>query len=89
MADQESGPDELGSECPDDQNPLAEGGEDASIRLDHFLQICGVPTGGQAKQLIQEGLVHVNGAVETRRRKKLIPGDLVSIDGEEFEVTIE
>lgn len=60
-----------------------------SIRLDHFLQICGVPTGGQAKQLIQSGMVLVNQEIETRRRKKLAAGDVVSIDGEEYDVGIE
>lgn len=63
--------------------------ERPNIRLDHFLQVCGVPTGGQAKLLIQAGRVGVNHEVETRRRKKLYAGDLVSIDGEEFEVQVE
>jgi ribosome-associated protein len=58
----------------------------ASIRLDQFLQLCGVPTGGQAKVLIQSGEVSVNGEVETRRRRKLVPGDSVGFDGEVFDV---
>ncbi len=58
------------------------------IRLDHFLQLCGVQTGGQAKQLIQAGEVKLNGEVETRRRKKLVPGDVVAIYDEEFEVSL-
>lgn len=58
----------------------------ASIRLDQFLQLCGVPTGGQAKVLIQGGEVSVNGEVETRRRRKLVPGDAVGLDGEIYEV---
>ena len=57
------------------------------IRLDHFLQACGVETGGQAKQLIQSGQVMVNGEVETRRRKKLRAGDEVDLSGEIFLVT--
>ena len=57
-----------------------------TIRLDHFLQLCGVPTGGQAKMLIQQGLVNVNDVVETRRRRKLVQGDSVSIEGEVYEV---
>ncbi|MDG2471383.1 MAG: RNA-binding S4 domain-containing protein [Pirellulaceae bacterium] len=57
-----------------------------TIRLDHFLQLCGVPTGGQAKMLIQQGLVNVNDVVETRRRRKLAQGDTVSIEGEIYEV---
>lgn len=60
-----------------------------TIRLDHFLQMCGVQTGGQAKQLIQGGCVQVNQELETRRRRKLKPGDIVSIDGEEFEVGMD
>jgi len=55
------------------------------VRLDHFLKLCGVAdTGGQAKQIIQCGDVSVNGEVETRRRKKLIVGDVVNVAGEEF-----
>ena len=59
------------------------------IRFDHFLQMCGVLTGGQAKQLIQSGRVSLNGEIETRRKKKLVVGDLISVDGEEFEVSFE
>lgn len=55
------------------------------VRLDHFVKLCGMAdTGGQAKQIIQCGDVSVNGAVETRRRKKLFAGDVVNIAGEEF-----
>jgi len=58
-----------------------------TIRLDDFLKFCGVAgTGGQAKVLIQAGEVCVNGIVETRRRKQLVPGDVVALLGEEFEV---
>ncbi len=69
--------------------PDAESEPTMTIRLDHFLQMCGVGTGGQAKQLIQGGHVTLNGESETRRRKKLTPGDIVAIDGEEFEVSME
>ncbi len=58
-----------------------------TIRLDHFLQTCGVATGGQAKRLIQAGEVQVNNQIETRRRKKLSLGDEVSIGGEVFIVS--
>ena len=57
-----------------------------TIRLDHFLQGCGVETGGQAKQLIQSGNVLVNGEVEKRRRKKLKAGDEVDLAGDVFVV---
>mgnify|MGYP001819418996 CR=1 FL=1 len=59
-----------------------------SIRLDHFLKLQGVvDTGGQAKIMIQCGEVEVNGAVETRRGRKLQPGDTVGI--EELTFTVE
>lgn len=46
--------------------------------LDQFLKLNGIAeTGGQAKVLIQGGDVKLNGAVETRRRKKLSAGDVV------------
>lgn len=60
-----------------------------TIRLDQFLQLCGVATGGQAKILIQSGQVLLNGEVETRRRKKLALGDEVVLDGEIYEVAFE
>lgn len=54
------------------------------IRLADFLKLEGlVSTGGQAKVVIQEGLVEVNGEVETRRKKQLSPGDVVRLEGEE------
>ncbi|MDZ7774370.1 MAG: RNA-binding S4 domain-containing protein [Bacteroidales bacterium] len=39
-------------------------------------------SGGQAKQLIEEGLVLVNGEKEFRKRKKLQPGNIVTLDEE-------
>ncbi len=46
-----------------------------------------VSTGGEAKVVIQGGQVKVNGEVETRRRKKLRPGDRVQYAGREMDVT--
>ncbi len=43
-------------------------------------------TGGEAKIIIQDELVTVNGEVETRRGKKLRDGDRFAFDGEEIEV---
>lgn len=45
-----------------------------------------VETGGAAKYLIQGGEVRVNGIVETRRRRKLYPGDIIELNGEEFHI---
>lgn len=54
--------------------------EQASIQLDQFLKLVGaVQSGGEAKTLIQSGLVQVNGEVETRRGRKLQRGDQVSL----------
>lgn len=54
-----------------------------TIKLDQFLKLAGVAqTGGTAKLLIQAGEVQVNGAVETRRGRKLVPGDRVLVMGE-------
>ena len=57
------------------------------IRLDQFLKVVdAVQSGGQAKHLIQGGEVQVNGAVETRRSKKLREGDTVTYAGRTYEV---
>lgn len=57
------------------------------IKLDSFLKWQNlVETGGQAKLVIQEGLVTVNGEVETRRGRKLREGDRVGLEGEEITV---
>ena len=55
----------------------------AYIKLDSLLKRAGlVETGGEAKILIQEGQVEVNGEVCTMRGKKLRPGDQITLDGE-------
>ena len=62
-------------------------GEECLIRLDQFLKVKGlVGSGGEAKVLIREGVVKLNGEVETRRRKQLFEGDRVEFNGEIFEV---
>jgi ribosome-associated protein len=54
---------------------------EATIKLDQFLKREGVVfSGGEAKHLIQSGMVSVNGEVETRRGRKLHPGDRVTLD---------
>ncbi|HPY84576.1 S4 domain-containing protein YaaA [Ruminococcus sp. XPD3002] len=58
------------------------------IKLDALLKFAGLTdTGGEAKALIQDGMVLVNGEVCTMRGKKIRPGDKVAIEGEE-EVTV-
>lgn len=61
--------------------------QDDTIKLDQFLKFQGLAqTGGQAKLLIQSGEVRVNGAIETRRGRKLVKGDRVTTLGETIEV---
>ena len=56
--------------------------EHEALRLDQFLKLRGIAdTGGQAKLLVQSGEVQVNGEVETRRRRKLVVGDVVELEG--------
>ena len=53
------------------------------IQLQDLLKFSGaVETGGDAKRIIQEGRVAVNGETCTMRGKKLRPGDRAAIDGE-------
>lgn len=50
------------------------------IRLDALLKLAGiVDTGGQAKWMIQDGTVAVNGEICTQRGKKIRPADTVTI----------
>lgn len=58
------------------------------IRLDAFLKFCGAcETGGEAKLSVQQGYVQVNGAPCSQRGKKLVAGDVVTIDGHDYKVT--
>lgn len=51
------------------------------IKLDQFLKFCGLAeTGGHAKEIVLEGAVAVNGQVCMQRGKKLVPGDVVTVD---------
>ena len=58
------------------------------IKLQDLLKLANlVGTGGEAKIVIQEGEVSVNGEVCTMRGKKIRPGDKVAYDGEELTVS--
>ncbi|MFC6395505.1 RNA-binding S4 domain-containing protein [Luteococcus sanguinis] len=51
------------------------------IRLGQFLKLANIAdTGGMARELIAEGLVSVNGEVDTRRGRQLQTGDVIVID---------
>ena len=50
-----------------------------TLTLAAALKLAGLAdTGGQAKQWIQAGEVRVNGEVETRRKRRLVPGDEIT-----------
>ncbi len=64
--------------------------DEKPIQLDQFLKLANVvASGGQAKHLIQSGEVKLNGIVETRRKKKLKPGDIVEVFDFVLEVQLE
>ena len=47
-----------------------------------------VTTGGEAKLLIGDGQVMVNGEIETRRRKKMVDGDIIEFRGEKLQLQL-
>ena len=60
---------------------------DEYIKLGQALKLSGAAQSGvDAKHMIAEGLVTVNGEVDLRRGRKVRPGDVVNADGEEFTV---
>lgn len=60
---------------------------DEFIKLGQALKAAGlVESGVDAKFVIQDGLVYVNGQKETRRGKKLVAGDEVSYNGEVIKI---
>lgn len=57
------------------------------IKLDQFLKWQQIAqSGGEAKMLIHNGYVEVNGEMELRRGRKLFPGDVVTVDDLSYEV---
>jgi ribosome-associated protein len=47
-----------------------------------------VSTGGEAKLLIGDGQVTVNGEIETRRRRKMLSGDVIEFRGDRLELKL-
>lgn len=45
-------------------------------------------SGGEAKQVISDGLVSVNGQIETQKRKKIVSGDTVEFNGDTLIITV-
>lgn len=56
---------------------------DDSIRLGQFLKLANlIESGSDAKPLLADGQVSVNGEVETRRGRQLVAGDVVALAGQ-------
>lgn len=61
--------------------------KDDFIKLGQLLKLAGLAESGvDAKKAVQEGLVKVNGEVDTRRGKKIISGDIVEYQGNKVKV---
>jgi ribosome-associated protein len=59
------------------------------IELCQFLKFGGLTeSGGEAKMFISEGKVLLNGTVETQKRKKLLVGDQVTLNGQSLVVQL-
>lgn len=55
---------------------------DRPINLTQVMKLAGwVMHGGEAKALIADGMVRVNGEVETRKRRQMALGDIVELEG--------
>ena len=60
---------------------------DDFIKLGQAMKLAGmVGSGVDAKLVIQDGQVEVNGEVDTRRGRKLVEGDVVTFNGESFRI---
>ena len=57
------------------------------IKLDQLLKFAGlVNTGGEAKNIIMEGRITVNGSVEKARGKKLRADDIIEFEGHKYKI---
>jgi len=67
----------VGQTAPMTQVPIA----DDSIRLGQFLKLANLAeSGAQARELLEDGAVTVNGEPEARRGRQLVRGDVVDVD---------
>lgn len=63
---------------------------DDTIRLGQLLKLASlVEVGGEARIVLEEERVTVNGEVETRRGRQIRPGDVVTLDAQSIRVTSE
>ena len=60
------------------------------VELYKILKFEGIrASGAEAKTVIAEGGVKVNGEFETRKRKQIVSGDVIECDGESYQVQLE
>ncbi|MBQ0034708.1 MAG: RNA-binding S4 domain-containing protein [Bacteroidales bacterium] len=63
------------------------GGEDDFIQLIQLLKATNcVYTGSEAQEVVSAGMVLRNGVIETRKRAKIVRGDIIEFDGNRIEV---
>ena len=61
--------------------------KDEYIKLGQALKLSGmVSLGSDAKMVIMDGLVQVNGETELRRGRKVVPGDVITFEGESVRI---
>lgn len=61
---------------------------DEYIKLGQALKLAGIASSGvEAKFMIEDGIVMVNGETELRRGRKVRPGDIISIEGNQVKVS--
>ena len=61
---------------------------DETIRLGQLLKLAGVvDDGAMAREVIERGVVAVNGEIDTRRGRQVRPGDVVTFEGETPRIT--
>lgn len=61
---------------------------DEYIKLGQVLKLAGVASSGvEAKFMIEDGIVMVNGETELRRGRKVRPGDIIEIEGNQVKVS--
>ena len=64
--------------------------DDEFIKLGQLLKAAGAAESGvDAKEMIQDGIVSVNGETETRKGRKLYAGDVASCGGREIQISKE
>ena len=60
------------------------------IELYKVLKLANIAaSGGEAKMLVADGVVLLNGVRETRKRKKIVSGDIVEVDGTQVQVILK